>query len=461
MKMRLRMKFPFYNKNLNHIKSGTGSLNMSSLFFPYFIELVLINTIGTINTVFLSRSSETAVAAVGASSQVIGMLQTFYGVVSSGSSIIISQNLGAGNQKRASEAASISVAFSALLSFFIGIILAIFAGNILGAMNLTGEVLRQGTPYMRIFLSFSFLTAITQAFSGILRSYGLPKAAVKVSVFVNAINAVFCYIIIYRPFETPLRGVEGIAIGSITSNMLGLLLMITLFRRASLRIRISAGITKHLDLIWTILRIGVPGGISSISYSLSQVISTAIIATLGVTAITTKLYVDNIFFYIYVLGLSLGLSTSIMIGRLAGARQYDQANRLNRQNLIITICCNIALSLFINLLGGHIIRIFTDNPEIIRMARSIMVIDLFVEIGRGFNHIEANSLRGSGDVVFPMAVSITSCWIMSILFSYILGVRLGLGLYGCWIAFAMDELFRGTLFFLRWKSQRWMAKTVV
>jgi Na+-driven multidrug efflux pump len=150
-----------------------------------------------------------------------------------------------------------------------------------------------------------------------------------------------------------------------------------------------------------------------------------------------------------------------MISRLAGAREYDQAYRLNRQNLKITVLCNILLSLCIYLFGKYIIHIFTDNPEIIRIAKLIMIIDLFVEIGRGFNHIEGNSLRGAGDVVFPMTVSITSCWIISILFSYILGVKLGLGLFGCWIAFAMDELFRGTLFFLRWKSRKWTCKSLV
>ncbi len=434
---------------------------MASLFFPLFIEMILINMIGTVNTIFLSHSSETAVAAVGASSQLIGMIQTFYGVVSSGASIVISQNLGAGNNKKATDAALISIAFSAVLSVFLGTVLSIFAGSILGRMNLTGEVLTQATGYFRIYIAFSFISAITSALSGILRSYGLPKVAVKVSIFINIINAILCYLIVYRPFEIPLQGVTGIAVGSVISHSCGLLLMLLLLTRASLKIHFNKDTFRHLELITTILRIGVPGGLSALSYSLSQVVSTAIIATLGVTAITAKVYVENIFFYIYVLGLSLGLSTSIMISRLAGAKLYDQAYRLNKQNLTITICCNIALSLCINLFGGFIIRIFTDNPEIIQLARAIMLVDLFVEIGRGFNHIEGNSLRGAGDVVFPMSVSITSCWAVSILFSYILGVKLGFGLFGCWMAFAMDELFRGTLFYLRWKSRKWTEKTIV
>ncbi len=86
---------------------------------------------------------------------------------------------------------------------------------------------------------------------------------------------------------------------------------------------------------------------------------------------------------------------------------------------------------------------FTSDPQIISMGRHLMLIDILVEIGRGFNHVEENSLRGAGDVIYPMAVSMISCWTMSILFSYILGIRMGLGLTGCWIAFAMDEFFRG------------------
>ncbi|HWT74117.1 MAG TPA: MATE family efflux transporter [Mobilitalea sp.] len=455
------MAFRLLDKNINRLETSEGVLTMKSLFFPYFIEMVLINMIGTVNTIFLSHSSDQAVAAVGAASQLIGMVLTFYGVVSSGASIIISQNLGAGKKDKASHAAVISIIFSAVLSLFIGTTLAVFAESILTRMHLKADVLIQSASYFRICIFFSFIQAITSALSGILRSYGRPKTAVKVSIFVNIINALFCYLVVFRPFETPLHGVQGIAAGSVISQLCGMILMIILFIRASLGIHFHKGILSQLNIIATILRVGIPGGITSLSYSLSQVVSTSIIATLGTTAITTKIYLENIFYYVYVLGLALGLSTSIMVGRLVGARKYDQAYELNKQNLKITIFCNFLFSLAIYLLGGYIIRLFTDNPEIIHMARIIMLIDLLVEIGRGFNHIEGNSLRGAGDVVFPMTVSIASCWVVSILFSYILGIKLGLGLFGCWMAFAMDELFRGTLFFLRWNSRRWTTKGLV
>jgi putative MATE family efflux protein len=453
--------FFIFDKDANRLETPEGVLTLSSLFLPFFIEMILTNLMGTVNTLALSKYSDDAVASVGAASQLMMMILTFYSVVSTGAAVVISQNLGARNKEKASNVAIISLLFSGLLSVLIGTTLSIFAPSVLSILRLPNQLLDHAVTYFRICIFFSFFQALNSAFSGILRSFGRPKLAVIVSLFMNVVNATLNIIVVIRPFETPLVGVKGIAISLVISQALGLILMFSLFIHASLGIRLTKNIIKQVPLVYKILRIGIPGGISSVSYSLSQVVSTSIIASLGANAVTTKIYLGNIFFYVYVLGLALGQATSLMVSRLCGAHEFDRAYRMNKQNLKITICCNITLSLCIFLLGDHLIRIFTSNPEIIKIARVIMLIDIFVEIGRGFNHIEDNSLRGAGDVIFPMIISLTSCWTMSILFSYILGIKLGLGLKGCWIAFAMDELFRGTLFFLRWRSRKWTSRTII
>ena len=272
--------------------------------------------------------------------------------------------------------------------------------------------------------------------------------------------AICDYIVIFRPFETPLSGVKGIAICYAFCEFLAMATMIILLIKIPLGLELQKKNLSTLKNIGKILSVGVPSGISSVSYSLSQVVSTAIMAILGMASISAKIYVSNIVFYVYVFGMTLGISTSLLIGWLAGAGKYEQAYRLNIQNLKITITTNILLSGVIYLLAEPLLGLFTKDPAIIAMGKSIMLIDIFVEIGRGFNHVEENSLRGAGDVMYPMVISIASCWIMSILFSYILGIKLGLGLMGCWIAFAMDEAFRGFLYFLRWRSRKWTTKTI-
>ena len=145
---------------------------------------------------------------------------------------------------------------------------------------------------------------------------------------------------------------------------------------------------------------------------------------------------------------------------MTGAKEYDKAYRLNQQVLRLAVSLNIVLSVLLLLFHRPILGLFTRNQEIIKMAGSVLFIDIFVEIGRAFNHVEDNSLRGAGDVMFPMVVSIISCWLISILFSYILGIGLGLGLAGCWVAFMLDELFRGFSFWKRFRTKKWMEKKV-
>lgn len=453
-------KFFTYDRSLATFETQSGTMTLPKIFVPFFIEMLLLNMMGTINTMMLSHYSDDAVAAVGAATQVISMTLTLYTVISTGSSIVINHNLGAGKKETASDAAFSSIVFCGTFSFLLGTIMSFCARPILGLMHLEAHVLEYSVSYFKIAVQFSFFQAITSSISAIFRSYGKPRIPVCVSLTMNVLMALFDYLIIFRPFDFPLKGVSGIAVAYVLSQLAGLCLNLFFLCRVRLGLQFHTKSFRTLRIIRQILKVGIPGGISSISYSLSQVISTSIIAILGTTAISTKIYVSNIVFYVYVFGLSLGMSTSLFIGWLSGAGRYEQAYRLNLQNLKVTLLSNLTLSTLIFLLSGHLLSLFTSDPSILAMGQALMLVDILVEIGRGFNHIEENSLRGAGDVAYPMVVSMISCWTMSIFFSWFLGIKMGLGLTGCWIAFAMDEFFRGTAYLTRWRSRKWTTKTV-
>lgn len=252
-------------------------------------------------------------------------------------------------------------------------------------MQLSGQVLEDAAVYFRICISFSFFQALISSISAIFRSYGLPKIAVWVSLFMNFLNAVLNVIVIFRPFETPLHGVSGIAITNVISRGAAFVLIVVCLLRSSLELNFRKKNLKTLKCIGNILHIGLPGGISSLSYSTSQVVSTSILAVLGTAAISTKIYLSTIFFYVYVIGMSLGMATSLIIGWMTGAGEYDKAYRLNMQNLRIAVLLNAAGSTLIFLFGGPLMGLFTDSAEIMALARPILFIDIFVEIGRAFN----------------------------------------------------------------------------
>ncbi|MBR3642954.1 MAG: MATE family efflux transporter, partial [Parasporobacterium sp.] len=383
-----------------------------------------------------------------------------YTVISSGAAVVMGQKIGARKTDEASDAAFCSLLFISLLGLTVSAALSLNARRVMMLMNITGEVLDEAEVYFRIVIRFSFLSGINSVIFAIFRTSGRPKISVMINMIMNIINAVLNCLVVFRPFDFPLKGISGIGWSYALSLCCASLISFIVF------IRIPSGISfrgkglRTLRNIRQILIIGIPGGISSFSYSISQVVTTSMIAALGVTAISTKIYVSNLVYYVYVLGMSLGSSTSLMISWLAGAGLYDQAYRLNLQNLKITAVLNGSLSSLLFLFGFPLLGMFTDDPAILSAGRTLLAIDIFVEIFRGFNHIEEFSLRGAGDVVYPMIVASASCWIMSVGFAWLLGIHLGFGLAGCWFAFGLDEMTRGVSYLLRWRSRKWIAKTV-
>ena len=414
----------------------------------------------TVNTFLLSYHSETAAAAVATASQLQRLLMIFYTVVSSGVTVIIAQNLGAGNRKRAGEAATLSVVFCFLMSLIIGILGSIYAREVMIWMNLEGELLDEATKYFKIVSAFNFTQTMITVYAAITRSYGKTKINFVVALLMNAFNALFNWIVIFRPFETPFFGIEGVAQTRIIAEALALIIDIILVARQKIEFTWKSILRPKLDLIVEIVKFGVPSGIGTISYSVSQTLTTRIMATTGVVALTTKSYVTSIVSHL--ISSAMGQASSVLIGQLVGKGEVEKAYRLGVQNVKIAVFCNVVFSTILWLFSDALLGTFNiSNPKIFELGRMIMFIDIFVEIGRAMNNIEDNSLRASGDVIYQAVVAIISCWVMSVGFCQILGVWAGLGLIGCWMAFALDECSRGIAYMVRWHSRKWQTKRII
>lgn len=450
----------FYDKELCKVETPQGTMTLTGVFLPFFLEMFLMNFMGTVNTFMLSWFSDDAVAAVGAASQFAGMISTLYAVIGTGASIMISHNMGAGKKERASDAAFTALLAGSLFSLLVSAVASAFAEPLMALMHIEGAVLHDAASYFRICTRFSFLGAVFSIISAIFKSCGMPKISVGVSLGMNVLNAFLNYLVIFHPGSFFAKGVRGIAWCNNISRAAALTVMLLLLWKLPLGLSLRFRPERCLRMILPVLKVGIPGAVSTLSYNISQTVTTSIIAMAGMSAISTKIYVSNLVFYVYVLGMSLGLSTSLLIGWLSGAGRFEQAYRLNLQNLKVTLILNSTLSILLFLSGRPLLSLFTSDPVILKTGSTLLFLDIFVEIFRGFNHIEENSLRGAGDVVYPMAVSICSCWCMSVLFCYLLCVKAGLGLYGCWIAFAMDEAFRGIQYYFRWRSRKWTKKVL-
>ena len=209
-----------------------------------------------------------------------------------------------------------------------------------------------------------------------------------------------------------------------------------------------------------ILKLGIPASINGIGYGFGQTFTTSLVTGLGTNIINAKIYISSIVTYVPYFSHSLGRATAILMGRLRGREEQEKENRLFWQSIRISAALNFTVSVLIFIFQKPLLGIFTEDPFIISLAGKILLVDIFVQLARASTNIGDQSLTANGDVRVVSAVSLSACCGVTILFAWLFGVKCGWGLVGCWIAFLFEELYKSSLYMLRWKSGKWKNQAI-
>lgn len=447
---------------LNSSDIVSKRVSLLVLTWPIFAETLLRMLLGNVNVYMIGRQTDKAVAAVGVATQLISMLIMVYGIVSVGTAIMVSQTLGAGKRKEAAKVVNIAIIFNFCFGVILSIVFVVCGKWLLMIMNLPPELMQYALPYLRIVGGISFTQAILATMAAIARNYGQTKAPMAVAIGMNIINVTANYIVVFRPFGIPDFGVRGIAVSVGISQSLGVLVMFfLLFKYLKLGLKFHIPKPFPFDILKNILNIGIPGAGSSLSYNISQLVGTYIITLLGTQALTTRTYMQNIINILAMLGMAIAQANQIMIGHLVGANEQQKAYKECFKSLKVAIICDFTFAFVCFLFRRQLFGIYTHDQAIIEVGSLLLTISLILEPGRCFNMVLGNALQASGDVKFPVAVGIISCWTVSVGLSYVLGIHFKLGLPGVYIAFAVDEWTRGLVQLWRWRSGVWKSKRVV
>ncbi|WP_241428139.1 MATE family efflux transporter [Clostridium sp. DJ247] len=446
------------------IYSGNSVRKMTvfKLTWPIFIEILLFMLLGSVDTLMLSRYSDNAVAAVGVSNQLIGMMNIMFGILSTGTSILIAQNLGAGNKEEASKVATVSLIINFLFGIVLSLIMFFAAHGILSAMGIRSELMKYGMEYLQIVGGFLFFQSILMTCTAIVRSHGFTKISMFVTLIMNIIHVILDYIFIFGAFGLPVLGVSGVAISTNISKILGLIVMLyVVFRNVERGISIKHIKSFPKKVLTDLLKIGIPTAGEQLSYNISQLVITYFINFLGNEALSTKAYVQNIVMFAFLFSVAIGQGTEILIGHLVGADEKEKAYKTCLKSLKLAIIISFSMGLIFAVFRIQVLSLFTKNSSILAVGSMVLITDAFLEPGRCFNLVVINSLRAAGDVKFPVYMGVLSMWGISVTLSYVLGIQLGFGLVGMWVAFACDEWIRGILMLWRWKTKKWESMAFV
>jgi Na+-driven multidrug efflux pump len=209
------------------------------------------------------------------------------------------------------------------------------------------------------------------------------------------------------------------------------------------------------ERIKPVLAIGVPSAAENVSYQASFMLILKVIGLLGAEAMVAQSFVRIVMNFILTSGLALGLATEVVIGYQVGAGDLDGAQRQLRRSLIYGWFFAASLAISAAIFAEPILRLFTQDKDILALGIPILRLCVLVETGRTFNLIVINALRAAGDVRFAVYFGVFSMWGVAVPLAWALGLHSPLALMGVWLAYAADEWIRGLANWWRWRQGHW------
>lgn len=439
----------------------TEKQSLFKLTWPIFIELFLQMLVGNMDQMMVGQVSQTGVGAIGNSNQIINVLLISFSIISLATTILVSQNRGAKNYKNVSTIYTLALILNLFFSIVISIVLLVFTTSIYELLKVPAELMSETVAYTRIIGAGLFLQAIFLTFSAIFRSNYMMKQTMFVSVIMNILNIIGNYILINGiGFEKPL-GVAGAAISSNLSKLVGVMIVVALFRK-----KIHPGMSLKclkpfpIEMMKKLLFIGIPSGGETLSYTLSQTVTMGFVNLCGTVVITTRVYAVMFAMLTYLYSNAISQSSQVLVGHMIGAKAYEDADKRTMATIRSSVLVSIAVATLIYLFSDQIFGLFTSDPAVIALGKQVMFIDIFLEIGRAVNMVMVRALQAANDILFPIGLGIASQWCVSVVLCYVFGIMMGGGLVGIWIAMACDEILRAVLFMIRWKRRKWMTLSI-
>jgi putative MATE family efflux protein len=437
-------------------------ISLVRLAWPIFVENLLRTSLMSIDTFMLSRYSESAVAAMSIVNNMAFFIQLLYMMAAIGASILISQNLGAGNRRQAGLVGVGSLSLIFCVSVVVSAAVALLAGPVLDLYHLDPDVALYGRQFLVIYGGLSFFMAFNIGQASILRAWGHPGDPMIVNVAALILTVAGDALCLFGLFGFPVLGVVGVASSTVASQVVSVILYaIIIRRRREIDLPLSRMARIPASVYRSVLAVGVPTAGENISYNISQIVILSIVARLGTDALATFGILIAILRYVFMPGISIGTGGQIKVGYFVGAGKPAEAERRVYRYFAIGFLCSLTVIIIINIFKGALLGVFTSRGSILGLGATVLLVSIVHEPGRNFNTIINPALKGAGDIHFPVAVGIVGMWVIGTFGAWLLGIRLGLGLVGVWIAMAADEWSRGIVNLVRWRSGAWKGKALV
>ncbi len=397
----------------------TGSTSSAIVQFtlPLLIGNIAQQLYSTVDSIVVGNYvGDNALAAVGAGGPVTNLLLVLFVGISTGAGIMVSQFFGARDKKMLSK----TIGNTLVLTLFAGIILTIMGAFLskpfLELLDTPAEILQMATDYLRIIFYGMIGFAFYNILSGILRGLGDSFMPLVFLLICCGMNIVLDLLFV-AGFQMGVAGAAWATILSWCVSAVLCLIKILRMREELALDRDSLKLDGHLckDLIL----LGLPSGATQAIFSLSAVVVQSLTNSLGTDVIACNVIIMRVDGFAMMPNFSFGMAMTTFVGQNIGANRMDRVEEGTKNGLKMGLGTAAVLVLCLVFLGKYLIELFTKTDSLIQLSTNMIRLLAVGYVGMAITQILSGAMRGAGDTVSPMWISIITTVVIRVPLAYL------------------------------------------
>ncbi len=432
--------------------------------FPMLIGNVAQQLYNTVDSIVVGKYvGDNALAAVGSASPIFNLLLVLFVGIAMGAGIMVSQYYGSRDRENLSKTIGTTITLTAVASVLLMLADSLAIRPVLVLLDTPPSIIDWCTSYLLILLWGIAGLAYYNILCGILRGLGDSLSALVYLLVATVLNIVLdIWFVAGLGME-----VAGVALATVIAQLVSAALCILKLRKMTAFFDMKKEYLKpDRENIFTVIRLGLPSGLTQAIFSLAMVVVQSLTNSFGEMIIAANVIIMRVDGFAMMPNFSFGTAMTTYAGQNVGAKQYDRVKQGARQGTLIAVCTSAVITGLILLFGPYLMGIFTNTGELARLSADMMKILAVGYIAMAVTQSLSGVMRGAGDTVTPMWISLLTTVAVRVPLAYGLVYltrteELPQGRYeSLWISLLTSWVLGALITFMFYKIGRWKKKAL-
>lgn len=433
------------------------------LTIPVFLELLISSLFGMVDMMMVGNSGPVsvttpAIATTGITNQVMFIGIAMAQALSAGGTAMISRYSGAREEEKIPHVVKhIILLMIIILIIPFLLITQLKPEAIMTFIGAEQDTLNIGLGYFRIVTLGFIFQALNLGIFASMRGAGDTRTPMVINIFINLLNVIGNYILIFGKLGFRPLGVTGAGIATSLAQLFAFFVLVRILasKKHVVRLDLNKGFKFNRNIMSNLIRVGGPAAIEQVGFRLGVVMFIKIVSGLGTKAYATHQIVSNLVNPSFASGQAFGIAASTLVGRSIGENRLDRAEEFIKESNRLASISSIFFILIFYFLGHTIVGFYTEDIDIINMSSNVMKVVALTQPFQASAFAIAGGLRGAGDTVSTLIVTIIGIFLIRISVAYILINNFGFGVIGAWIAMLFDQIVRWFGIIIRYRTGKW------